>query len=492
MRFIIFPMLNFVSYLLLFCPYFTLTDSVSKAYTDYFYLKIDSLQKTENLQNGQLGLSIKKCKNFQTVFEYNSNKALKPASTLKLITTSTALAILGEKYSYQTFLEYSGAIRNDTLFGNIYIRGTGDPTLGSWRFPEKPKFEILFEKWAGEIKKLGVKVIAGNVIANSSYFMGNPIPDSWVWGDIGNYYGAGSFGLNINENQYRASFNTMAKSGEVATISFISPQLPDSELINSVVGNKDTKGDQVNFYSSPLNSTILVSGSLPNNRNDFGVKGSIPNPPELCTYLLKKAMGKIGIETLKKIKYESNFSENKIIVIEKSPSLFEICLNTNFESINLYAECLLKTIAANKSSYATTETGVEILINYWKDKGVDLKGFYIKDGSGLSVNDYITPNNMTSILAKASTEPYFDAFYQGIPVVGEDGTVKNITKKSLAKGNFRAKSGTIEKVKSYAGYFTNKKGELMCFSIMANQFDSSESAMSRDLVKLFDWMVGLE
>jgi serine-type D-Ala-D-Ala carboxypeptidase/endopeptidase (penicillin-binding protein 4) len=485
-------MLNLVSYLLFFSQTATLTDSVSKAYKELFYLKIDSLQKTKNLQNGYLGLSVKKCNMAEAIFGYNSGKAMKPASTLKLITTSTALALLGEKFIYQTFLEYSGTIRNDTLFGSIYIRGTGDPTLGSWRFPEKPNHENLFEKWAIEIKKIGIKVISGNVIPNSSYFSGNSMPDSWVWGDIGNYYGAGSFGLNINENQYRANFSTAKKSGDISTITRITPQLPDIELINSVIGDNETKGDAVNFYSSPLSNTILASGSLPSNKNDFGVKGSIPNPPELCAYLLKKALGKIGVEISNKIKYESNLSENKIIIIEKSPTLFEICLNTNFESINLYAECLLKTIAANKSQNSTTESGVELLTNYWKNKGVDLKGFYIKDGSGLSVNDYITPNNMTSILALATKEPFFDAFYQGIPVVGEDGTVKNIAKKSLSIGNFRAKSGTIEKVKSYAGYFTNKKGELMSFSIMANQFDSSESAMSRELVKLFDLMVGLE
>ena len=120
-----------------------------------------------------------------------------------------------------------------------------------------------------------------------------------------------------------------------------------------------------------------------------------------------------------------------------------------------------------------------------------MKGFYMKDGSGLTVANYFTPSNMTEILAASYKEPYFRVFYNSIPTLGLDGTVKNIGNIKKSKGKIVVKSGTIEKVKTFAGYFKAKNGEMMCFSLMANQFESSESAMSRDLAKLFDMMIEL-
>ena len=97
-----------------------------------------------------------------------------------------------------------------------------------------------------------------------------------------------------------------------------------------------------------------------------------------------------------------------------------------------------------------------------------------------------------TILAAASKETFFTAFHQGIAVLGKEGTVKNIYKNEKWAENFNVKTGTIEKSKAFAGYFTSKKGELMSFSIIANQFEGSESGMSRELVKLFEDMWKLE
>ncbi len=475
----------------LFLNYSNAIDSASSNYRNFFIQKIDSLQNTKMLENGILGISIKNCKTGEKIIGYNETKSLRPASTLKLVTTATALGLLGEKFRYQTALEYTGIIKNDTLFGNIIIKGSGDPTLGSWRFDETLDYSRLMLNWATKIKELNIKVITGNVIANANIFSDNEVPETWQWGDIGNYYGAASFGLNINENLFKAHFKTNKYTGDNSNLFKIEPNLTDFQIINSVIGDKETNSDDVYLYSSPLGNSILAKGKLPLNREDFIVKGSLSDPPNLAAKLLKNALNKIEVAVLNRDKNNQNI-DSTIIIIIKSPSLFEICLNTNYESINLYAESLLKTIAQSAGKTQNTKNGIETLENYWKSKSLNLKGLYMKDGSGLSTSNAITPANMTDILTAASNETFFDAFHQGIAVLGKDGSVKNIAKNKPWANNFRIKTGTIEKVKSFAGYFNNKKGELMAFSIMANQFEGSESGMSRELVTLFEDMWGLE
>jgi serine-type D-Ala-D-Ala carboxypeptidase/endopeptidase (penicillin-binding protein 4) len=484
-------MLNFLFGLINLVQINSYTDSLSIRYKNIFLQKIDSLQHSKTLENGYLAVSIRNCKSGENLIQFNENKALRPASTLKLVTTATALGLLGENYRYKTSLEYNGSIRNDTLLGNLIIKGSGDPTLGSWRFDETLDYSRLLLDWANKIKSLKIKVIKGDIVTDQSVFTDNEVPASWQWGDMGNYYGAAAYSINFNENLFKAFFKTSKKDQEYSSLVKTEPSLSNYDFVNSVIGNKETTGDDVYLFSAPKSYIIYAKGSLPLNRDSFIVKGSIPNPAETMVRMLKNTLFKIDVSVISKDNY-FNLLPNKIIDIVQSPSLFEICLNTNFDSINLYAESLLKTISLTEGKHANTENGIEILKRYWEAKGLDLKGLYMKDGSGLSTANAITANNMTDILVASSKEKIFKAFHQGIPVLGRDGTMKNIAKNKEWAKNFSVKSGTIEKVKSFAGYFYNKKGVLMAFSIMANQFEGSESAMSRELAKLFEVMWGLE
>ncbi len=484
MAFILFSILNISNFL-------PKTDSVSTTKRQYFYAKLDSLQNSKNLTAGFLGVSIRACKSNETIIDYNSEKALRPASTLKLVTTSTALGILGEGFRYETNLEYVGQIKGDTLFGNIIIRGSGDPSLGSWRFAETLDYAKLFEDWANKIKKLNIKVITGNIISNTNVFTDNLPPDSWQWGDIGNYFGASSFGLNINENLFKAHFKTGKISNQNSNLFKTEPFLPENIIENNVVGDKSTSSDDVLFYSAINGNIIYAKGKLPLNRSDFIVKGSIPNPPNLTSYLLKNALIKIGIPVLntnKNLKDDTNTVIDKV----KSAKLSDLCQQTNFESINLYAESFLKSIAYSSGKQTNTETGIAELKKYWEGQLINTASLFLKDGSGLSNANAIAAATMTNILSNATKQPYFTAFLQSIPQLGKEGTVKNIKKNEEFSNKFKVKTGTIEKVKAYSGYFTNVKNELFCFSIMANQFESTESNMGRQLVQLFDEMYHLE
>ncbi|MDZ7897190.1 MAG: D-alanyl-D-alanine carboxypeptidase/D-alanyl-D-alanine-endopeptidase [Arcicella sp.] len=466
---------------------------------DVIQEKIDSLANSPFLQNGFVGVSIRSAKNQQNVVEFNAQKSLSPASTLKLISTATALMALGENYSYPTTLEYSGQIKDSVLTGNIIIKGSGDPTLGSWRFKNYPDYKQLTDVWAKKIKDLGIKEIQGRVFGDGNFMDENVAPDTWSWGDMGNYYGAAAYGLNFNENLYWVTFKP-ADYLEGAVLVKTSPDLPYYPKINRVLTDKAGTGDQVNIYATPYQDVLIMQGFVPMG-NNFSVKGSIPDPALFSAYFLDKKLKESGLKITeapmswmdanKKNIYIERPPQTTILEAYSSPPLHEIVRECNFHSINLYAEACLKTPSVLMNLGGTSDAAIKGLKQIWQRKGLKMEGLRMKDGSGLSPANGITPNNMTDILSLITTEKSFNAFYESIPIVGVSGTVQNLAKKSRAVGNVRAKSGSIDGVRAYAGYFTNKNGELMCFSMMLNKYNSDYGSATRELEKLIILMMEL-
>ena len=466
---------------------------------DIIQRKIDSLVNSPFLENGFVGISIKSVNSDKNIVEYNAKKSLHPASTMKLISSATALMSLGEDFKYATILEYSGQIKDSVLLGNIIIRGSGDPSLGSWRFKNQPDYKQINEYWAKKIKDLGIKEIRGRIFGDGSFFDENVIPDGWIWGDTGNYYGAGAYGLNMNENLYYATFNP-ANYMESASLVKTLPDLPYYQKINRVLTDKAGTGDQVNIYSTPYQDVLVMEGFVPKGV-DFSVKGSIPDPALFAAFYLQKKLLEIGITVLeaplsnleankKNISYQKPLQTIQIDTLESAP-LRDLSRECNFQSINLYAETFLKTPSVLMNLGSSTEDAVKGLKQIWQTKGVKLNGLKMKDGSGLSPANGITPDNMTDVLKAMFLEKSFNSFYESIPVVGVSGTVASLAKKSKAVGNVRAKSGSIDGVRAYAGYFTARNGEMMCFSMMLNKYNSEHGSATKELEKLMVMMVEL-
>ena len=461
--------------------------------------KIDSLVNSPFLENGFLGISIKSVNSDKNIVEHNAKKSLQPASTMKLISSATAFMALGEDYKYSTILEYSGKIKDSVLIGNIIIKGSGDPSLGSWRFKNQPDYKQLNDRWAKKIKDLGIREIRGRIFGDGSFFDENVTPDTWTWGDLGNYYGAGSYGLNMNENVYWVTFkpsNFMESAPLVKTL----PDLPYYQKINRVLTDKTGTGDQVNIYSTPYQDVLVMQGFVPSGK-DFSVKGSIPDPALFSAYFLQKKLLENGINVLetplsyleankKNIYYQKPLQTTQIDTLN-SPSLRDLAKECNFQSINLYAETFLKTPSVLLNLGSSTEDAIKGLKQIWQTKNVKLEGFKMKDGSGLSPTNGITPNNMTDVLKAMFLEKSFGAFYESIPIVGVCGTVSNLCKKTKAVGNVRAKSGSIDGVRAYSGYFTAQNGEMMCFSMMLNKYNSDLGSATRELERLIVLMVEL-
>jgi D-alanyl-D-alanine carboxypeptidase/D-alanyl-D-alanine-endopeptidase (penicillin-binding protein 4) len=434
---------------------------------------------------GHIGFSLRAADG-KIIHEFNGDKSLIPASNLKLLTTGTALRILGENFRFETKLVYDGVVKNGTLKGNLYIVGGGDPTLGSERIPGNLNYTQLFSFWTEKIKEAGISKIEGSIIPVNSIFEKNSIPDGWIWSDIGNYYGAGVSGLNINENFYKIFFKP-GKVGEGTQILRTEPTIPNIQFDNQVKTAAAGSGDNAYIYGGPFSSHRFISGSIPTGVSEFGIKGSIPDPGYLCSYLLYQNLLSNGIPVSQIPKSNndtigiSEQSLRNIIYVHHSIEIKEIIKYTNFYSINLYAEALLKMVAVKKGLKGDTKSGVKAMVEYWKVNGLQVEGMFLNDGSGLSPQTGIRPSQMTAFLNCMAKD---SSYFASLPTAGESGTLSRFCKGTKAEKKIVAKSGTLSKVICYSGYVKSKNGDLNSFSVFINNYNGSNSLVTSRLEKL--------
>jgi len=451
-----------------------------------------SLLSSKGLEHASIGLLAVDLKTGDTLLDFNSDKSLVAASTQKLLTSAAALEILGADFTFKTILEYDGIITNDgVLTGNIIIRGGGDPALGSPLFAEF--YGDLFERWVQAIKTAGIIKIEGKIIGDGSIFGEPEIPATWVWEDIGNYYGSSALGLNLYDNTYFIDFKTLDKAGSPAEILKISPSMPWLTFENQVTASDENRDMAYIFITDQPNHRV-IKGTLPKNKEHFTIKGAIPDPAFLAAFELTNALEKAGIMVSDKpvSVYKKAETKNCQILLEiSSPPLSQIIYYLNLKSINLYAETLLKQIGLVVGNDPSTEASCKELESFWKSHGMDTGGMFLKDGSGLSRYNALTAGQLVFALQyMKNNSENFVVFENSLPVSGKSGSLESIGKNTPAEGNLRAKSGYMERCMSYAGYVTTISGREVAFDVCVNNYSCSNSEMRKILEELMVGMSG--
>ncbi len=449
---------------------------------------LTSLTQDTELKYASLSFCAIDVKNNYVFAQRQANQSLIPASSMKVVTTGTALAILGKNYKFKTYLTYSGSISRGTLYGNLYIRGTGDPSLASPKMKGVPSKEALMELWVAAIQKAGIRKITGAVIADGSYFEQQSIPPSWQWGDIGNHYGAGVSGLNYHDNLYFISFQKNRNFGASPKILKTIPKVPYLKFDNEVTSAGSRTGDNAYVYVAPYGTEVIIRGTIPKGKGTFSVKGAVPDPELLAADQLYQALKNQGISVSQKpttIRLKNLNEPQKIIYTHYSPSLLTICKHTNEASRNMYCEALIKAMGKKIKGKGTTSNGVAAVIDFWRERGLDMHGFFMKDGSGLSARSAVSTKIMAQLMRKLYIDKTtFGDFYNQLAIAGETGTLKNIGRNSAAQGNVHAKSGSMNRIRSYTGYVTTKSGKLLSFSVIVNNYSCSGWAMKKKLEQL--------
>ena len=430
----------------------------------------------------------------QELAGHNSDMAIIPASTVKLFTTATAYEYLGAYYKPTTKLYYTGNITSEGILkGNIIIQGFGDPSLGSKYFNQEGGERAFFADWVKGLQELGIRQIDGYVLADASALGYDGAPAGWTWGDMGNYYGAWPSGLTLFDNMTGLYFSTSKTAKDTATLDCVDPYIPNFYIDNRVTGG-NVRGDNAYVFGAPYSKDWFVEGLLPLNQTDFKVKAAIPDPEELMAMEFTTALKQSGIDVKfhhqmmrKQLALQSAHYDNAKLIMEYSgKDVNNIAHWVNQRSVNLFAEHLLCLLALKKYRVGNTSNGVQALLDFWKGK-IDLSTIRLTDGSGLSRSNTVAASHFTQLLSWMSKNGSKE-FEKSLPIAGKTGTLSNVAKNQTAHGRVLAKSGTMSRVKSYAGYVNSKSGKKLAFAIIVNSHTNSSAELTKQIATLFNAM----
>ncbi|WP_345234110.1 D-alanyl-D-alanine carboxypeptidase/D-alanyl-D-alanine endopeptidase [Olivibacter ginsenosidimutans] len=447
----------------------SLQQKISAAYQKF--------ENNPNLRHAVTSLTVLDARTGAVVFSKGGNIGLATASTLKTITSAAAYYVLGADYVYQTELFYTGDIQNGVLNGNIVIKGSGDPSLGSDRF-DATKESILLNQWSDAIAKAGIQKINGSIIGDDLLYNGYTAGPRWIWQDLGSYYGAGTSGLNWRENLVDLHLKPGAQVGAAAVIQNTAPNIAYVKLVNEITTGPAGSGDKVYPYAAPYSSLIYLRGTY---GIDFrkSVQLALPDPAYDAALRLQLALEGKGISvqqpaTTAKLLHLSEKpmpNNTKLIWTHTSPKLSDLVYWFNQKSINLYGEALLKSIALKQHKDTETIEAASYLGDFWTNKlGLEKGTLRIYDGSGLSPENRVTTMAMARILSSIKKEPWFASYYKSIPTYN----------------GMKMKSGTIGGVLGYAGYQKAANGTELVFSLLVNNYEGSANGMRQQMFRLLD------
>ncbi|RYD79744.1 MAG: D-alanyl-D-alanine carboxypeptidase/D-alanyl-D-alanine-endopeptidase [Sphingobacteriales bacterium] len=450
----------------------------SQSVADKLDAAMKLMEKEDQFAHASIGLYVINSKTGAVVFDKNAQLGLAPASTQKVVTSAAAYELLGKDFTYSTGLSYDGTVSNNILKGDIIIHASGDPTLGSWRWNSTSK-DSLFAALATAFKQKNIKFVNGLIELHNSAWESQATPNGWIWEDVGNYYGAGAHILNWHENSYNLELKPGKNVGDSVKILKMEPPISLLSMINELKTAKAGSGDNAIIYLPERGMIGVLRGTIPAGTDKFVIKGSMPMPETIFVNEMRRGLLKSSILLNAKLKpYLTKKSGQKPALLRNivqlhsfsSPPLDSINYWFMKESINLYGEAFIKTIAHHKKGFGSTADGLDIIKELWKSKGIKAAELKIKDGSGLSPANRLTPHALVEILQYASKQSWFNSFHHSLPL----------------QNGIKMKSGYIGGVRSYAGYVKSKTGEEYTFAFIINNFDGSPSSVREKMWKMLD------
>jgi D-alanyl-D-alanine carboxypeptidase/D-alanyl-D-alanine-endopeptidase (penicillin-binding protein 4) len=420
-------------------------------------------------RSAELGIYVKNLSDEIDILKFNEDRLMAPASILKIRTVRRAMDIFGPEHRFKTKVTLAGEIDQSIFYGDIIIKGYGDPSFGSQLNGATDLKEVVSELIAF-FRQHGITCIYGAVVADASYFDLPGIPSGYIAEDVGNYYGAGAYGLNIQDNAYEITFNrkknlkpTIWQFDSMA-VSFVS-----SDVI------ADGQSDQAYIYDHPMPGGVHVVGKIPFGQGLFKIKGSIKMPPFYAAKKLQHMLAASGIEFQRepRVIWESTADIKHGVWLKEysSPPMAEFLKPILHKSNNMYAEVLHRHVL---------KAGVE---------SRSASAFRVDDGSGLSPTNRITATELMNDLQRLMESDHFPLFLENMPKNGLDGTVRSVLKN--LKDALYLKSGSIGGVRAYMGFRRSKSGDWIGFVCMANEITSSGNESRKAWEVLLDWIVDM-
>ncbi|RMH71540.1 MAG: D-alanyl-D-alanine carboxypeptidase/D-alanyl-D-alanine-endopeptidase [Gemmatimonadetes bacterium] len=410
----------------------------------------------------------------------NSRTRVTPASNLKLITSAAILQALGPDFRYQTDIWGDGQLIDGVWEGDIYIVGSGDPSI-SGRFYRADRW-FVFEQFYRQLAAAGIRTITGDLVGNDAFFDDEPYPHGWEWDDLSFYYAVELSALSFNENCVDLVVEANTPVGSAPSISWFPFNTDYVQFINEQqVQAPGTR--YVESYRRLLGTnTILLRSKLPQGyRETESLSVHKPTYFFLDSFWRFLAQKGISIEGgIRRDRVQRNWTKIGFqhLARHTSEPLSRLIEPVNKHSHNFFTEMLLKTAAAYQyGTPGTTENGLKWIQTFAEQMGFDPERLVLKDGSGLSSATLITTAEMTDFLVRMRDTPHFEVFENSLSIAGVDGSLDSRFHRLANK--IRGKSGSLSGTRSHSGYLTTQRGHTIAFSLITNHYPVRTSVIDR-------------
>lgn len=424
-------------------------------------LMLDSLMKSAGKS-----ITVRKASDGTILYTYAADKGVTPASTLKILTASAALETLGENYRFSTEVLTDGTIENGTLNGNVYLRGKGDPTL----------LKSDLDNFAKQLLAQGVKKITGNVIADDSWYDAKRLSPGIVKEDEMYYYAAQISALTISpDTDYDAGSMkveaTPSVTGKVAKLKLT----PETKIVHIVNKSKTVpKGYKKTLKITRLHgtNTIVISGNVPVGSSGVREFIALSNPTMYAADVFHSALvnGKITFTPNSTVAVGVTPENAQLLTSKQSMTLKQLMIPFMKLSNNSHAEALAKEMGKVVYNDGSWNSGLQVMREYAASIGLDVSKWNFEDASGMSHKNKVSSSEMSLLLYKIRSEPWYQSFLKGMPIAGNSdkfigGSLRKRMTSAVTKNKVIAKTGGLTNVRTLSGYVKTLDGEWLIFSI---------------------------
>jgi D-alanyl-D-alanine carboxypeptidase/D-alanyl-D-alanine-endopeptidase (penicillin-binding protein 4) len=449
----------------------------SSAVTHQLQTDLSTIFNAPVMARGVWGVDIRSADTETVIFQHNADRLMMPASNMKILTLAAAAQTLGWGHHFSTTLETSAPVENGALRGDLVIRGSGDPTIST----RGNRATQVFDEWAQALRAAGISSIDGRIVGDDQAFDDEGLGPGWAWDYLEAGYASPTGALQYNENVAELTVTPGTVAGDPATLRLEAGS--GLTVVNRArtvpVADTSARGS-VDVRRRVDRPEIEVTGMIPLGASPVTRMVAVVNPTLFFAQGVKDALVSRGItiggnaadgdDVAADILCEGA-PARRVLHTTPSPTLREIGTVLMKVSQNQYGETLLKAVGAKRSGLGTTRAGRAAAIDTFTAWSIPADAYVMSDGSGLSRYNYIAPSTITSVLRRMYSDPqHREAFMATLPIAAKDGTISTRMRNTRAAENAVAKTGSIANVRSLSGFVRTRDGEVLVFSIIANDF----------------------
>jgi D-alanyl-D-alanine carboxypeptidase/D-alanyl-D-alanine-endopeptidase (penicillin-binding protein 4) len=427
---------------------------------------LDSTLANPAFARAAWGVVVESADSAQVLYRRNAERLFTPASNLKLLTASAALARLGADFRWTTAVLARGARRGDTLAGDLIVVGRGDPTFAVDATGDSTDELASLRPWVDSLVSRGIRVVRGRVVGDAAAFPGPPLGRGWAWDDLDADYAAPVGALQFNESTAWIEVWPGIVPGAAASLLLVPRSAPLRLFGTVATAPADSGLAQPTWGRAPFGDSVTVGGRLPAGHDVARLPVSVPDPTHYFEAALTQALAEGGVTVLGGPVPDSAAAET--LFTWQSRPLSQVLPVFLKPSQNQIGETLLRTLGLQVKGVGSADSGRAVIRDVLTEFGVAPDAYVLADGSGLSRYDEVAPEAIATVLAAMYRRPDFPVFLDALPVAGVDGTLATRLKGTAAAGNAHAKTGSMTGVRTLSGYVRTPAGETLLFALLAN------------------------